>query len=79
MFRYNPRDQRFEVNPPALKPAVEKLASEVLQILGRGDYDGAGQLIVRFGIVPREVRQKLTELEDLPVEILPNYTDMPKG
>jgi hypothetical protein len=79
VFRYSPSNKRFEVNPPALKAAVRKLAAEVLQILGRGDYDGAGQLIVRFGIIPAEVRQKLTELEDLPVEILPSYVAMPKG
>jgi len=79
VFRYNPGNRRFEVNPPSLVGAVRKLAAEVLQILGRGDYDGAGQLIVRFGIVPAEVRQKLTELEDLPVEILPSYVAMPGG
>ncbi|MDP6947015.1 MAG: hypothetical protein QF464_22895, partial [Myxococcota bacterium] len=78
-FRYNPRKKRFEVNPPALEVAVRKLAAEVLQILARGDYDGAGQLIVSFGIVPGEVRQKLAELEDLPVEILPSYVAMPEG
>ena len=79
VFPYNPGNQRFEVNPPALEAAVRKLAAEVLQILGRGDYDGAGQLIVRYGIIPAEVRQKLAELEDLPVEILPSYGAMPKG
>ena len=79
VFRYNPKDQRFEVNPPALKAAVTELAAEVLQILGRGDYDGAGQLIVRFGIIPAEVRQKLNELKSMPVEILPKYTSVPKG
>jgi hypothetical protein len=79
VFRYNPDNQRFEVNPPALEAAVRKLAAEVLQILGRGDYDGAGQLIVRYGIIPAEVRQKLAELEDLPVEILPSYGAMPEG
>lgn len=76
VFRYNPRTQTFEVNPPAMPAAVRKLAAETLQVLGRGDYQGAGRLIVEFGIMPPEMRQKLSTLAKLPVDIRPRYTSM---
>ncbi len=77
--RYNPGTRTFEVNPPAMRKAVEKLAAELLQIIGRGDYEGAGRLIVQYGILPGEVRAKLNELADVPVDIMPHYSAMGSG
>jgi hypothetical protein len=79
VFRYNPHSATFEVNSPAMPGAVRKLAAETLEILARGDYDGAGRLIVQYGIMPGEMRQKLTTMSDLPLDILPNYVSMPRG
>ncbi len=76
-FRYHPSTRTFQLNAPGFRPAVEHLVDEVLQILGRGDYDGAGRLIVQNAIVPGEVRQKLSELESVPLEIRPHYISMP--
>jgi len=78
VFRYNPSKRTFEVNPPALRPAVRKLVAEVLQVIARGDYAGAGRLIIQYGIQPGEVRDKLAELADLPVDIRPLYVSMPE-
>jgi len=78
VFRYNPTKRTFEVNPPALQPAVRKLVAEVLQIIARGDYAGAGRLIIQYGILPGEVHDKLNELGNLPVDISPMYTSMPE-
>ena len=77
VFRYNASRRTFEVNAPNLGKAVRKLTAEVLEIVGRGDFEGAGRLILQFGILPGEVKAKLGELESLPVGILPNYTSMP--
>ena len=77
VFRYNASQRTFEVNAPNLGKAVRKLTAEVLEIVGRGDYEGAGRLILQFGILPGEVKSKLGELDNLPVGILPNYTSMP--
>lgn len=74
VFRYNGRKRKLQINPEALEKAVRKLASETLEILARGDYGGAGRLIVQYGIVPPELRAMLSEVRDLPVDILPNYT-----
>ncbi len=77
VFRYNASKRTFEVNAPNLGKAVRKLTAEVLDIVARGDYEGAGRLILQFGILPGEVRSKLGELDDLPVGILPDYNSMP--
>jgi hypothetical protein len=76
VFRYNPRSQTFEVNPPAMEAAVRKLAAEALEIIARGDYDGAGRLLVQYGIMAPEMRAKLDELRDLPLDIRPNYSSL---
>lgn len=79
VYRYNPSSRKFEVNAPALKKAVRKLVAEVLQIIGRGDYAGAGRLILQYGIAPGEVHAKLNEMNKLPVDIKPVYASMPAG
>jgi hypothetical protein len=79
VFRYNADKRYFEVNSPNLQAAVRKLVGEVLQIIGRGDYGGAGRLISRFGVMSGEVRMKLEALSKLPVGILPRYKSMPAG
>lgn len=78
VFRYSPRTQLFEVNPPAMRKAAGKLAGEALEVLARGDYDGAGRMIVQYGIMPGEMRQKLAGLDDLPVDIRPTYVSVPR-
>ena len=77
VFRYTPRTRKLEVNPPSLQPAVMKLTAEVLEVLTRGDFDGAGRLIVGHGIMPPEMRSLLAGLGDLPVDILPRYVSVP--
>jgi hypothetical protein len=79
VFRYNPHTTKFEVNAPAMRSAVKKLAAETLEILARADYDGAGRMIVQYGIMPGEMRQKLTTMRDLPVGIWPKYISMPQS
>lgn len=77
VLRYNPRTRKFEVNAPALRQAARSLASEILHIIGRGDYTGAGRMIVQYGILPGEVREKLAELHDMPRALVPRYVSMP--
>ena len=73
VFRYNSRTKTFEVNADMMSKAVRKLSAEALDIIARGDYDGAGRLVVEYGIVPPEMRQKLAAMSALPVDISPQY------
>jgi hypothetical protein len=63
----------FLVNPDRIRAAVRELAGILLSIEIRGDYDAAGRLIVDYGLLPGEVRDKLSEIAALPVDILPHY------
>lgn len=73
VMRYHPSTQTFEVRPDGLREATRKLAAEALEILARGDYHGAGRLIVQHGIMSGEVRHKLAALSDVPLEIRPAF------
>ncbi|MFT7580893.1 MAG: hypothetical protein ACI9MR_002567 [Myxococcota bacterium] len=73
VFRYEPATQVFEANADHLEPALKGLLAETLEVMVRGDYDGAGRLIVQYGIVSGEVRQKLSTLGDLPLDIRPEF------
>jgi len=73
-LRYDPKQGRFTPDPKAVDQAARKLAVEALRLEALGDYDGAGQLIVRYGLRPAEVSQALGRVADVPVDITPIYT-----
>jgi hypothetical protein len=75
--RYNPDRRTFSVVTTAFRPAIAALTAETLQIMARGDYEGAGRLILMHGLMPGEMRAKIATLVDVPVDILPSYVDMP--
>jgi len=73
-LRYDPKQGRFTPEPAAVDQAARKLAVEALRLEALGDYEGAGQLIVRYGLKPAEVSQALGRIADVPVDITPVYT-----
>jgi hypothetical protein len=78
-FRYDASQKTFAIGKDALRPALAKLAEEVLTVLANGDYEGAGRLILQYGPMPGELREKITAMGDLPVDILPSYVAMPES
>ncbi len=74
VYVYQPATGTYETRPEALREAVRKLATEVLEVIARGDYDGAGRLIVQHAIIAADMREKVATLEALPIEILPQFT-----
>ncbi len=72
-FTYKPETHTFEVGREGMRVAVGKLASEALEIQATGDYERAGRLIINYGLMPGELREKVTALADVPLDILPNY------
>jgi hypothetical protein len=73
-FRYDPTSRRFFVDDAKLPAALAALVTELLSIEVQGDYERAGRLVVEHGIVPPEVRAKLDELANLPIDLAPRYT-----
>jgi hypothetical protein len=73
-FKYDPGSGRFAVDAAKLGVAARMLASEVLTIMALGDYERAGQFIVRYGILSPEVKRAIEGLGDVPVDITPIYS-----
>ena len=66
-------DGRFRPVPGQFRDAFRDLAAEILMIQAMGDYDGARDLVDRYGEVHPAMRSALDELGDIPVDIDPIY------
>ena len=73
-FYYDPTTQRYRVDTDKLKPAVEEVVTELFEVMVNADYDRAGRLIIEYGLLPADVREMLTRLAGVPVDIKPEYT-----
>lgn len=73
-FVYDPTTRRYRADMEKLKPAVTDIMGELFGILATADYDRAGQLIMEFGLLSDDVREKLADLRDVPVDIKPEYS-----
>ncbi len=74
VFVYDPTTRRYRVKVSALKPAVAKLCETLVKITLEGDYAGAGALIMDYGLLSGDVQAKLSELGEVPVDIVPEYS-----
>ena len=72
-FKYDPTTRKYRVVLQRLEPAVVELVGELLDIMVRADYAKAGRFIMEYGLLSDDVRKKLLELDDVPVDILPEY------
>lgn len=74
VFVYDPTTRRYHVKVAGLKAAVAKLCERVVKVSVSGDYAGAGALIMEYGLLSGDVQAKLSELGDVPVDIVPEYS-----
>jgi hypothetical protein len=72
-FVYDPTTRRYGADMKVFRTAVQELLKELLEVMVAGDYDRAGRLIVEYGLVSEDMREKLSELGDVPVDIRPEY------
>ncbi len=73
-FRLDPATGRFDVDRARFLPAITALAERLLKIEAEGDVEAARKLIAQYGSVPEQVRQALSRLGDIPVDIRPVYS-----
>ena len=66
-------DGRFRPVPEKFQAAFRDLAAKILMVQALGDYDGARELVDRYGTVHPAMRSALDGLEDIPVDIDPVY------
>ncbi len=71
--QFDEQAQKFFVNHDRIKAAIRSLANQLLMIQAKGDYQGARQLIERYGAMNPLMQACLANLTDIPVDIKPIY------
>ena len=71
--RYDADRGRFAVEFDRLEDSIASLARELLMIEATGDYARAEKLEADYGKMPEVVEGALARLEDLPVDVVPEY------
>jgi hypothetical protein len=74
VFVYDPTVRRYRVDMSRAREATSDLAAGLIAILATGDDLKAGTLIAEYGVLPGDVREKLADLDAVPVDIFPVYT-----
>ena len=73
-IEHREKDNLFAVHRGKFEPALTKLATELLEIEGTGDYDRAGRLLEEFGSLDAILLEALERTEGLPVDVTFVYT-----
>jgi len=66
-------DGRWAVDFDRIRGAVEDLSHELLMLQALGDYDGSKRFIERYGKMDDVVRESISRIEDVPIDIEPRY------
>lgn len=72
-FVYDPKAQRFAVDPAKIEGAVRDLAHELLMIEAKGDYAAARAFVEKYRVIRPELKAALDRLTDVPVDVRPIY------
>jgi peptidase M49-like protein len=67
------RDGTFDVNTAKIKDGVSALTREFMTLQAEGNYSKAKDMIARLGIIRPEVKRVLDRLNNVPVDIEPNF------
>ncbi len=71
-FFLNEND-KLDVHPEKIMPALEDLATELLTLQALGDYDRANRLIKKYRTLSPVMEQMIERLEHLPIDIRPSF------
>ncbi len=66
-------DGKFEINEDIFFEAVKDLANLILTTQAIGDYNKAGEILDKYGIVTPEIENEINALKQIPRDILPKY------
>lgn len=70
---FDPARERFRINYQKIGEAVRQLSREILMIQALGDYQGAQALIKKYRKIAPELQIALNKLNDIPVDIRPQF------
>ncbi|RKY93691.1 MAG: peptidase [Ignavibacteriae bacterium] len=72
-FEFNEETEKVKVNFEKVEQALEELATKVLMIQAKGDYQGAKDLIAKYVVLSPSLKLLQEKLNVLPVDIKPVY------
>lgn len=72
-YKYDADKKRFSVDLEKAPEVVKALAHDLLMVEALGDYQGAKELIEKYGKVGPEMQSRLDDLGDVPVDIVPEF------
>ncbi len=75
---FNKKTGKYRVDFAKIRGAVKTLATELLELEARGDYEKAKAFIGKYGKMSPEMKTALAKLTAIPVDILPQYTVLQK-
>jgi len=72
-IQYDENTKKFQVNFDKIDDAITLLTNELLLIEAEGDYARARSLAEQYGGTPDFVKDALSRLTDLPIDLIPVY------
>ena len=72
-FEFNKETEKVKVNFEKIGPALEELATLVLMIQAKGDYQGAKDFLAKYVVLSPSLKFLQDKLNVLPVDIKPVY------
>ncbi|MBS4032907.1 MAG: peptidase [Ignavibacterium sp.] len=72
-YEYDSKAQKVKVNFEKIFPTLEELATKVLMIQAKGDYDGAKALMEKYAVNSPSIEALRNKLAVLPVDIKPVF------
>jgi hypothetical protein len=72
-IKFDERTGTFSIVRARIKDAVRKLTHDLLTLEAEGSYDGATQMLAKYGVVRPPMQRALDQLKDVPVDIEPTY------
>ena len=72
-YEFNKESEKVTVNFNKIYTVLKELANKVLMIQATGDYQGALDIIAKYGIETESMKILVDKLADLPVDIQPIF------
>jgi hypothetical protein len=72
-IEHDPKKGVLAVHPRRFEPAIARLAKELLEIQGRGDYEAAGAFLEEFGRIGPDLRAVIDRIDGVPVDVVLIY------
>lgn len=75
---FNKKTGKYRVDFRTVRGAVKALATDLLELEARGDYEKAKAFINKYGKMSPQMQAALAKLTAIPVDIRPEYTVLKK-